>query len=154
MYTSKPSHPVYAETVRSKDTPLRRSTKGPYRREESLVRKHEVETKIGSEDMWSAELVKVYVGLDSVNGHFYVQVLQRLWDAVRRKRRNKQHGQWFLHPDNAPSHTSLVVQLFLAEKNILPSSNHLTLRISLPEAPRFKIMEGSNRMRRSKSGIF
>jgi transposase len=27
-------------------------------------------------------------------------------------------GQWFLHHDNAPSHTSLVVQQFLTEKNI------------------------------------
>jgi hypothetical protein len=27
-------------------------------------------------------------------------------------------GQWFLHHDNAPSHTSLVLQKFLAEKNI------------------------------------
>jgi transposase len=27
-------------------------------------------------------------------------------------------GQWFLHHDNAPSHTSPVLQQFLAEKNI------------------------------------
>jgi hypothetical protein len=54
----------------------------------------------------------------SVTGHFYVKVLQRLRDAVRRKRGDKWHGQWFLHHDNAPSHTSLVVQQFLAEKNI------------------------------------
>jgi hypothetical protein len=56
----------------------------------------------------------------SVTGHFYLQVLQRLRDAFRRKRRDKWHGQWFLHHDtsNAPSHTSLVVQQVLAEKNI------------------------------------
>jgi hypothetical protein len=30
----------------------------------------------------------------------------------------KWQGQWFLHYDNAPSHTSLVVQQFLAEKNM------------------------------------
>jgi hypothetical protein len=54
----------------------------------------------------------------SVTGHFYVQVLQRLCDAVRRKRRDKWHGQWFRYHHNAPSHTSLVVQQFLAEKNI------------------------------------
>jgi histone-lysine N-methyltransferase SETMAR len=51
----------------------------------------------------------------SVTGHLYVQVLQRL---VWRKRRNRWQGQWFLHHDNTPSHTSLVVQQFLAEKNI------------------------------------
>jgi len=47
-----------------------------------------------------------------------VQVLQKLRDAVRRKRREKWQGEWFLHHDNAPSHTSLVVQQFLAEKSI------------------------------------
>jgi transposase len=56
--------------------------------------------------------------LDSVTGHFYVQGLQRLREAVRKKRPDSWHGQWFLHHDNAPSHTSLVVQQFLAEKNI------------------------------------
>jgi len=45
-----------------------------------------------------------------VNGHFNVQVLQRLRDAVRRKRRDNWQGEWFLHHDNAPCHTSLVVQ--------------------------------------------
>ena len=47
-----------------------------------------------------------------------MQVLQRLRDAVRRKRRDKWHGEWFLHHNNAPSHTSLVVQQFLADKSI------------------------------------
>jgi hypothetical protein len=51
-------------------------------------------------------------------GHFYVQVLQRLLDAFRRKRRDKWQGQWFLQHDNAPSHTSLVVQQFLTDKSI------------------------------------
>jgi hypothetical protein len=52
-------------------------------------------------------------------GHFYMQVLQRLCNAVRRKQRDKwQAGMWFLHHTNALNHTSLVVQQFLAEKNI------------------------------------
>ena len=54
----------------------------------------------------------------TVNGHFYVQVLQRLRDAIWRKRRDKWQGEWFLHHDNASSHTSLAVQQFLAEKSI------------------------------------
>ncbi|KAG2455326.1 MOS1T transposase, partial [Polypterus senegalus] len=54
----------------------------------------------------------------SVTGVFYVQVLQRLRDAVRRKRPDKWKGQWFMHHDNTPSHTSFVVQQFLADKNI------------------------------------
>ena len=54
----------------------------------------------------------------TVNGHFYVEVLQRLRDADRRKRRDKWQGEWFLHHDNASSHTSLVVKQLLAEKSI------------------------------------
>jgi hypothetical protein len=46
----------------------------------------------------------------SVTCNFCVQVLQRLCDAVRRKWHYKWQGQWFLHHDNASSHTSLVVQ--------------------------------------------
>jgi hypothetical protein len=40
----------------------------------------------------------------SLAGHFYVQVLQRLRDAVWRKRGGMWQGHWFLHHDNAPSH--------------------------------------------------
>ncbi|PNF21688.1 hypothetical protein B7P43_G10355 [Cryptotermes secundus] len=54
----------------------------------------------------------------TVTGHFYVQVLQRLCNAVQRKQLNKWQGQWLLHHGNALSHTSFVVQQFLAEKNI------------------------------------
>uniref|UniRef100_A0A8C4X9K6 Protein GVQW3-like n=1 Tax=Erpetoichthys calabaricus TaxID=27687 RepID=A0A8C4X9K6_ERPCA len=54
----------------------------------------------------------------SVIGVFYVQVLQRLRDAIQRKRPDKWQGQWFLHHDNTPSHTSFVVQQCLADKNI------------------------------------
>jgi histone-lysine N-methyltransferase SETMAR len=66
----------------------------------------------------------------TVASHFCVQVLQRFRDAVRRKQLNKGQGQRFLHHDNTPSHTSLVVQQFLAEKNIpviteLPNSPDL-----------------------------
>jgi hypothetical protein len=48
-----------------------------------------------------------------VSGHFCMQVLQRL--------RDKWQGQWFLHHDNAPSHTRLVQQ-FLAKKSISVST--------------------------------
>jgi len=67
----------------------------------------------------------------TVNCHFYVQVLQRLRDAVRRKKRDKWQGEWSLHRDNAPSHTSLVVQQFLARNAFLSSPNQVILRISL-----------------------
>ena len=54
----------------------------------------------------------------TVNGHFHVQVSQRLCDAVQRKQHDKWQGEWCLHHDNALSHTSLVQQ-FLAKKSIL-----------------------------------
>jgi hypothetical protein len=54
----------------------------------------------------------------NATGHFYPQDLQRLRDAIRRKRSDKWQGQRFLHLDNAASHTSPVVLQFLAEKNI------------------------------------
>jgi hypothetical protein len=47
-----------------------------------------------------------------------VQVLQRLHNAVWRKWCDNWQGQWFLHHDNAPSHSSLVVQQFHTEKSI------------------------------------
>jgi len=55
---------------------------------------------------------------EEYSGHFYVQVLQRLRDSIRKKRRYKWQGEWCLHHDNGPSHISLVVQQFLAEKII------------------------------------
>jgi histone-lysine N-methyltransferase SETMAR len=54
----------------------------------------------------------------SVTGHFYVQVSQMPREAVWWKRCYKWQGEWFLHHDNALSHTSLVVQQLLSEKNI------------------------------------
>jgi hypothetical protein len=54
----------------------------------------------------------------TVNGRFYVQVLQRLCDAVQWKWCDKWLREGFLHHDNAPSHTSLVVQQFLPRKSI------------------------------------
>jgi hypothetical protein len=50
--------------------------------------------------------------------YFYMQVLQRLLNEVWRKQFNMRQGQQFVHYENAPSHTSLVVQQFLSERNI------------------------------------
>jgi hypothetical protein len=54
----------------------------------------------------------------SITGPFYVHILQRLCNAVWRKQHNKWQGQWFLFHNNTPSHTSLVMQQFLAEEHI------------------------------------
>jgi len=103
----------------------------------------------------------------TVNGHFYVQVLQRLRVALRRKRRDKWQGEWCLHHDNAPSHTSLVVQQFLAEES-LPVITQASYPPDLAPRdfwlfPTLKMgLKGrisqpwrtSNRMRRPNSGRF
>jgi transposase len=43
--------------------------------------------------------------------------LKRLRESIRRKRPDKWKNNWFLHHDNAPAHTSLVVLQFLVSKN-------------------------------------
>jgi len=54
-----------------------------------------------------------------VNQQFYLEVLKRLRDSVRKKRPEMwSSGDWFLHHDNAPAHTALSVQQFLARNNM------------------------------------
>lgn len=52
----------------------------------------------------------------TVNGEFYLEVMKRLRESIRKKRpeawRNK---TWLLHHDNAPAHTSLIVREFFAK---------------------------------------
>ena len=50
----------------------------------------------------------------------YVEVLKRLRDDVRRKRpRFWSSGDWLLHHDNAPAHSSNLVLQFLAKHKIV-----------------------------------
>jgi len=53
----------------------------------------------------------------TVNQTFYLQVLERLRNRVVCVRREIANT-WFLHHDNAPSHTSFAVREFLAQHNI------------------------------------
>ena len=47
------------------------------------------------------------------------EVLERLREGIRRKRPDKlKNNNWFLHYDNDPAHTSLVVRQFLTSKNV------------------------------------
>ena len=64
----------------------------------------------------------------TVNGKFYCEVLRRMRENVRCKRPQMQkNGDWLLHHDNAPAHTSLVLREFLTKNNMttLPQSAHL-----------------------------
>ena len=56
----------------------------------------------------------------TINKEYDVQALKRLHDAVRRKRpRSWSSGDWLLHHDNAPAHSSNLVQQFLAKHKIV-----------------------------------
>jgi len=47
----------------------------------------------------------------SVNQQCYLKVSKRLHDSVREKRPEMwSSSDWFLHHDNAPAHTALIVQ--------------------------------------------
>ena len=55
----------------------------------------------------------------TVYQQFYLEVLKRLCDCVWKKRPEMwSSGDWFLHHDNAPAHTALSVQQFLAKNNM------------------------------------
>jgi len=52
----------------------------------------------------------------TINKEFYVEVLRRFREPVRQKWPEKwRDGDWILHHDNAPAHTSHLVQQFLAK---------------------------------------
>jgi hypothetical protein len=55
----------------------------------------------------------------TMNQTVYITILQRLRDAVRRKRPHKwSSGTWRLHHGNAPFHAALSVREFLAKHSI------------------------------------
>ena len=52
----------------------------------------------------------------TIKKEFYLEVLRHLRESVCRKRPEKlQNGDWILHHNNAPAHTSHLVQQFLAK---------------------------------------
>jgi len=55
----------------------------------------------------------------TINQLYYLEVLKRLREKVRRKRPELfANNSWTLHHDNAPAHTALSVREFLATKQI------------------------------------
>ena len=57
----------------------------------------------------------------TVNQQFYLKVVKRLCDSIRKKRPEMwSSGDWFLHHDNATAHTALSVQqFFFLAKNMM-----------------------------------
>lgn len=54
----------------------------------------------------------------TVNKEYYLGVKRRLRESVKRKRPDLwQNNTWFLHHDNAPAHTSLLVRDFLTKNS-------------------------------------
>ena len=55
----------------------------------------------------------------TVNQVYYLEVLKRVREKVRRKRHELfANNSWILHHDNAPAHAALSVRKFLATKQI------------------------------------
>ncbi|KAL4113365.1 hypothetical protein QTP88_016997 [Uroleucon formosanum] len=60
----------------------------------------------------------------TVNQHYYLQILTTLRERVRRKQPELwENDSWILHQDNAPAHSALSVKRFLA-KNRTPVLQH------------------------------
>jgi len=55
----------------------------------------------------------------TVNQAFYLEVLKRLRNSVRRKRPETwQSGDWWFHHDNAPAHSAISVTTFMARNGL------------------------------------
>ena len=55
-----------------------------------------------------------------VNKEFYLKVMKRLREAVRRKRPEAWTNKtWMLHHDNAPAHASLLIREFLVKQDTI-----------------------------------
>lgn len=54
----------------------------------------------------------------TVNKTYYLGVMRRLREAIRKKRPDLwKNNSWFMHHDNAPSHTALVLRDFFAQNS-------------------------------------
>ena len=63
----------------------------------------------------------------TVNNEYYLEVMQRLPEAVRKKRPDAwRENRWMHQHDNAPSHSSFLVRDFLAKHatTVLPQPLH------------------------------
>ena len=63
----------------------------------------------------------------TVNKEYYLEVMRRLRETIRKKRPELwKNNSWLLHHDNAPAHSSLLVRNILAKNNtvIMPQPPH------------------------------
>ena len=66
---------------------------------------------------------------ETVNKEFYLKVMKRLREAVRRKRPEAWTNKtWMLHHDDAPAHASLLIREFLAKQDTIVVPQRLLSR--------------------------
>ena len=61
----------------------------------------------------------------TVNKEYYLGLLRRLRESIRKKRPQLgQNNSWFLHHDNAPSHTAIIIREFFTKNqvNVVPQA--------------------------------
>ena len=56
--------------------------------------------------------------VQTVNQQYYIEILMKLCECVRRKRLELWRNGWILQQDNTPAHNALSVKQFFANKNI------------------------------------
>lgn len=78
-----------------------------------------------------------------VNSVFQIEVTKCLMDAIRRKRPKKLRSNYILHNDSAPCHTVLIVQHFLAKKQI--SAITFSRSRSVRRLPLLETQDGAQR---------
>jgi len=85
----------------------------------------------------------------TVNQVYYLEVLERLREKVRRKRPEIfANNSWILHYYNAPAHTALPVREFLATKQITVSE-HPAYSPDLASSDFFSVLEGKENIERT-----
>jgi histone-lysine N-methyltransferase SETMAR len=79
----------------------------------------QVERESHIDDFFYIEGVEFLCQVQTVNRWYYLEVLKRLRENVRRKRPQLlRNSPWFLHHDNAPVDASLLIRDVLANTNI------------------------------------
>jgi len=69
-------------------------------------------------DIWGIVMAEWVPSGQTVNQQYYIEVLMKLCERMRRKRPELCRNGCILHQDNAPAHNALSVKQFLANKNI------------------------------------
>jgi len=95
-----------------------KSTSSPRPKKASMSRSKFKDVLIDFFDIQGTVMAEWVPRGQTVNQQYYIEVLTKLLERVRRKRPELWRNRWILHQDNAPAHNALSVKQFLANKNI------------------------------------